>query len=117
MPTPDGAAVNTTDLERTLIDIVVRPAYAGGLKRVFSVYQRAVPRTDVEHMIELIHKLGYAYPYHQSIGFLLQHAGLRERECERFRDFGLHFDFFLDYGLQRPAYDRNWRLYYPPRMA
>jgi hypothetical protein len=117
MRAPDGAAVNATDLERTLIDIVVRPAYAGGLKRVLSVYKRAVPRIDVEHMISLIHKLDYAYPYHQSIGFLLQHAGRPERDCEKFKDFGLDFDFFLDYGLERPAYDRNWRLYYPPRMA
>jgi len=30
---PQGEAIDTTDLERTLVDIVVRPAYAGGLKR------------------------------------------------------------------------------------
>jgi transcriptional regulator with AbiEi antitoxin domain of type IV toxin-antitoxin system len=114
---PQGEAINATDLERTLIDIVVRPAYAGGLKQVFSVYKEVASRIDVDHMVELLQKLDYAYPYHQSIGFLLQRAGRPERDCERVKDFGLEFDFYLDYGLKRPAYDRNWRLYYPSLLA
>ena len=115
--TPGGATVDATDLERTLIDIVVRPAYAGGIKRVFSAYKRAVSRIDVHHMIGLVRELDYAYPYHQSIGFLLERAGRPKRDCEKLREFGLEFDFFLDYRLKRPAYDRNWRLYYPSELA
>ena len=117
MNAPDGAGVNTTDLERTLIDIVVRPAYAGGLKRVFSVYKEVMSRIDVDHMIGLLRTLDYAYPYHQSIGFLLERAGRPDRDCKRFKEFGMEFDFYLDYGLKRPAYDRNWRLYHPELEA
>jgi hypothetical protein len=113
---PQGEAIDTTDLERTLIDIVVRPAYAGGLKRVFSAYEEVVSRIDVDHMIGLLRKLDYAYPYHQSIGFLLHRAGCPERDCKKFKDFGVEFDFYLDYGLKRPAYDRNWRLFYPSHL-
>jgi len=113
---PQGEAIDTTDLERTLIDIVVRPAYAGGLKRVFSVYKEAVSRIDVDYMIDLLRKLDYAYPYHQSIGFLLHRAGRPERDCRKLKDFGLEFDFFLDYGLKCPSYDENWRLYYPSHL-
>jgi len=112
----DGATVDTTDLERTLIDVVVRPAYAGGIKRVFSVYKRAAARVDIDHMIALLQKVSYAYPYHQSIGFLLYRAGRPERDCKKFKEFGLEFDFFLDYGLKHPAYDGNWRLYYPSHL-
>ena len=114
---PQGEAIDTTDLERTLIDIVVRPAYAGGIKRVFSAYKRAVSRIDIHHMIGLVRELDYAYPYHQSIGFLLERAGRPKRDCEKLKEFGLEFDFFLDYRLKRPAYDRNWRLYYPSEWA
>lgn len=114
---PHGEAIDTTDLERTLVDIVVRPAYAGGLKRVFSVYKEVVSRIDVDHMIDLLQKLDYTYPYHQSIGFLLERAGRPERDCKRFKDFGLEFDFYLDYGLKRPEYDRNWRLCFPSFLA
>jgi len=114
---PQGEAVNATDLERTLIDIVVRPAYAGGLERVAAVYTETTSRIDVDYMIELLKKLNYAYPYHQSIGFLLERAGRPERDCRKFKDFGLKFDFYLDYGLKRPAYNRNWRLFHPPHLA
>lgn len=116
MRVPNGAAVNATDLERTLIDIVVRPAYAGGVKRMFAVYKQAASKINLGHMIGLLQKVDYAYPYHQSIGFLLQRAGRPERDCEKFKDFGLNFDFFLDYGLKRSAYDPKWRLYYPSRL-
>ena len=43
-------------------------------------------------------------------------AGRPERDCKKLKDFGLEFDFFLDYGLKRPAYDENWRLYYPSHL-
>jgi hypothetical protein len=117
MRVPNGAVVNTTDLERTLIDIVVRPAYAEGVKRVFAAYKQAASSVNIGHMIWLLQKIDYAYPYHQSIGFLLQRAGRSERECRQFKDLGLDFDFFLDYGLKRPEYDSTWRLYYPLRLA
>jgi len=113
MTAPDGAAVNTTDPERTLIDMAVRPAYAGGLRRVLSAYKQAVSKIDVDHMIGLLRKLDHAYPYHQSIGFLLQRAERPDRDCKRFQDLGVEFDFYLDYGLKHPAYHRKWRLYIP----
>ncbi len=114
---PEGGTAEATDLERTLIDIVVRPAYAGGIKRVFSAYKKAASKIDVDHMIGLLRKLDYAYPYNQSIGFLLQRAGLSERDCKKFKDIGLDFDFFLDYGLYHPKYDPNWRMHYPSHLA
>ena len=113
---PHDEAIDATDLERTLIDIVVRPAYAGGIKQVFSIYKQAASKIDVDHMIGLLQKVNYAYPYHQSIGFLLHRTGRPERDCRKFKDFGLEFDFFLDYGLKRPSYDENWRLYYPSHL-
>jgi predicted transcriptional regulator of viral defense system len=102
-----------TDLERTLIDIVVRPAYAGGLECISRVYGESACKVDIDHMIELLKTLDYAYPYHQSIGFLLERAGRPEADCSKLRKIGTVFDFYLDYGLKQPAYNRKWRLYYP----
>lgn len=109
----DGATIDATDLERTLIDIAVRPAYAGGMNRVLSAYKEAQSKVDIDHLIEMLHKLNYAYPYHQAIGFLLERSGLAVKECERFKRLGLQFDFYLDYDIKDPVYDRNWRLYFP----
>jgi predicted transcriptional regulator of viral defense system len=108
-----NGVVVATDLERTLIDIVVRPAYAGGVERVFRVYAEAARNVNISHMTEILKTLDYAYPYHQSIGFLLERAGLPEADYKNFRKLGTHFDFHLDYGLKHPAYDSKWHLYYP----
>jgi hypothetical protein len=116
MRTHDGDDVDTTDLERTLIDIVVRPAYAGGLEKVTSVYDAAVQKVDVDHLTKLLRRLNYLYPYAQSIGFLLQRAGRLEKELTPLKKLRSEFDFFLDYGMKEPSYDGKWRLYYPASL-
>jgi predicted transcriptional regulator of viral defense system len=108
--------VDVTDLERTLIDIVVRPAYAGGIKLIADAYKHAFKKIDVEYLTKLLQKMEYAYPYHQSIGFLLERAGATEQDCRRLSNLGTEFDFYLDYKMKNPAYSKKWRLYYPPLL-
>jgi hypothetical protein len=112
----DGGEIDLTDLERTLIDIVVRPAYAGGLQKVAAAYDAAFQRVDLEHMVKLLRKLNYLYPYAQSIGFLLQRAGRPERDLTHLSRLGGNFDFFLDYGMKEPQFDPIWRVYYPASL-
>ncbi|MGB0014127.1 MAG: hypothetical protein WBQ03_21190 [Candidatus Sulfotelmatobacter sp.] len=88
MKGPDGKDVDVTDLERTLIDVVVRPAYAGGINQVAQAYKQAAHRVDVDHMIKLLKNMQYVYPYHQSIGFLLERAGRTEEECRKLKKLG-----------------------------
>jgi hypothetical protein len=52
--TPSGETVEVTDKERTLIDVVVRPAYAGGIERVADAYERSASGIDVDHTIDLL---------------------------------------------------------------
>ena len=44
---PQGDYVDATKLERTLIDIAVRPAYAGGVFEVLKAYRAAKDRISV----------------------------------------------------------------------
>src|SRR5438477_9525882 len=39
--------IRVTSLERTLIDMVVRPAYSGGVYGILEAYKRAAPKVDV----------------------------------------------------------------------
>lgn len=110
---PSAEKVDVTDLERTLLDIVVRPAYAGGIAAVADAYRHFASKVDVDHMLKLLHRCGYAYPYHQSVGFFLQKSGRSTGECGKFAALGINLDFYLDYGMHDPAYNREWRLYYP----
>jgi predicted transcriptional regulator of viral defense system len=110
---PGGETVPVTKMERTLIDIVVRPTYAGGVYQVLEAYRRATDRISVATLVATLRKLDYVYPYHQAIGFYLQQAGFGPKQYERLRALGLQYDFYLAHGLKRTEYSKEWRLYYP----
>ncbi len=62
-----------TGIERTLIDIVVRPAYSGGAFMILEMYQQAIAQgTSGSKVTNWLEKFRYISPYHQSIGFLLR---------------------------------------------
>ena len=83
---PNSERLQVTNLERTLIDIVVRPAYAAGIIEVIKAYRAAKDRMSVNKLLEILKKLDYVYPYHQAIGFLMQQAGYpQEKLCRTAR--------------------------------
>src|SRR5262249_43102848 len=84
-----GETLELTNIERTLIDIAVRPSYAGGAKRVARAYGNSVSRISIPRLAKLLEELEYVYPYHQTIGFYLQNAGHPSSELQILRDFGL----------------------------
>src|SRR5215208_1393177 len=110
---PAGQPYPTTKLERTLIDITVRPEYAGGVFEVLEAFRGARERASVPTMIATLKRLQYVYPYHQALGFYLQRAGFSNAAVERLRALGLHYDFYLTYKMPAPQYDPTWRIYYP----
>jgi hypothetical protein len=105
--------IRATNLERTLIDIVVRPTYSGGIFQVLEAYRRAEPRVSTNRLTATLKKLDYKYPYHQAIGFLMDLAGYGEKRYSLLSREGLHFDFYLAHGMEKPKYSSKWRLFYP----
>ena len=105
--------LDVTNLERTLIDIVVRPAYAGGVYQVRDAFQAAKDQMSVNTLLATLKKLGYVYPYHQAIGFYMQRAGFEEARWMRLRKLGHHFDFYLAHDMREKSYDQQWRLFFP----
>jgi len=106
-------ALDATKLERTLIDIAVRPAYAGGVFKVLEAYRTARERVSVNVLIATLKQLDYVYPYHQAIGFYMQRAKYGETLCERLRQLGLRLDFYLAHDVRDSEYDSHWRLFHP----
>ena len=111
--TPNGESVDCTKIERTLIDITVRPTYSGGIFQVLEAYRAAKDRMSTNVLAATLKKLAYVYPYHQAVGFLLERAGYPSSSTNRFRDFGLNFDFYLVHGATKTRYDSTWRIHYP----
>ncbi len=110
---PDGALVDVTKIERTLIDIVVRPDYAGGPYQVLEAYRTAKERVSANVLVATLKKLQHVYPYHQGIGFYMERAGYDPKPLDMLRRLGLDVDFYLTYGMKEPVLDRKWRLFIP----
>ncbi len=110
---PAGEPLRTTSLERALIDCVVRPQYAGGIKAVLKVLPQAIERISAAEIARLLERTKYAYPYQQALGFVLERAGMSPVELEPLRKSATRFKFYLDYGIKEPAYSQDWKVYYP----
>jgi predicted transcriptional regulator of viral defense system len=110
---PSEERLRATNLERTLIDIVVRPSYGGGIFQVLDAYRAAKDRVSTNRLIATLKKLDYVYPYHQAVGFIMERAGYGETRCALLRQLGLEHNFYLAHGIEQPEYSSEWRLFYP----
>ena len=102
-----------TDIERTLIDVTVRPYYSGGVFEVLKAYKNARDDLSVSRLSVLLNKIDYIYPYYQAIGFYLEKAGYSPTQLELFKKYKCEFDFYLTYQIQEAEYSPTWRVYYP----
>jgi hypothetical protein len=114
---PQGELLDLTDVERTLIDIAVRPTYAGGATVVARAYRTALPKISISRIAKLLEALTYVYPYHQVVGFYLQNAGLPLSALQALREPGLNFDFYLEHGMKQTAFDTIWRVHFPQGLS
>ncbi len=110
---PSEEKLRVTNLERTLIDIAVRPAYAGGIFQVLEAYRAARDRLSTNRLLATLKKLNYVYPYHQAIGFLMERAGYDQKRYGLLKQPGLKHKFYLTHGIKKPEYSDAWHIYYP----
>lgn len=109
----EGGPVFSTDLERTLIDIAVRPNYAGGVREVLDAYIAAKGTVSVNRLTACLKRMDYTYPYHQAIGFYLERAGYDDSAVGLLRELPRDVDFYLTYQMKETEYAKDWRLYIP----
>ena len=113
----DGTTTRYTDLERTLIDIAVRPAYSGGVGEVLQAYKKALSMVSFKKLGEYLTKLDYKYPYHQAIGFYAQRAGkCSPSDLLSLKQFGLKYNFYLAHAMKHTIFDPEWRIHYPSEL-
>ena len=102
-----------TNIERTLIDITVRPQYAGQTSEVLNAFKMAKDTVSVNKLNAMLKQLDYVYPYHQAIGLYMQKAGYSEKKLNLLKKNPIQFDFYLAHNMKDPLYSDEWKIYYP----
>lgn len=101
-------------IERTLLDMTVRPIYSGGAIVVLSCYKKVVERgCDALDLLGMLNELDYTYPYRQAVGFYLEKAGYPAEKLSPFKEGGFRYRFYLEYEMKNPFFNSDWQLYYP----
>jgi hypothetical protein len=107
-------SLKATTLERTLIDIAVRPFYAGGVAEVARAFERAKDSdVSVNKLAAVLQQMEFGYPYHQAIGYYLERAGYRSVQVDLLRRFPRERDFYLTHQMSETDYVKSWRLFVP----
>lgn len=110
---PFREVYTVSDIERTLIDIAVRPFYSGGVTQVLGAFRNAISIIDPEKLFDYYSKMHFSYPYHQAIGFYLEKAGYSESDYRRFLELPMNLNFYLTYNMVSKDYSEKWKLFTP----
>ena len=113
---PDGENIRVTNVERTLIDITVRPVYSGGVSEVLKAFRIAKEKdlVSVNKLAATLNKLDYIYPFHQAIGFYMERSGVYDHaSLDILKQMKMEYNFYLTHQMKEQEYSREWRLFYP----
>jgi len=110
----NGERIPVSNVERTLIDISVRPFYSGGVAEILKAYKLAKEKVSIENLLTMLKEMDFLYPYHQAIGFYLEKSGVYEELLiQPFKRLEMQHDFYLSNQMKDVLYSTEWRLYYP----
>jgi predicted transcriptional regulator of viral defense system len=108
--------IYVSDIERTLIDITVRPIYSGGVYEVLKTFEAAKDKVSTNRLIAILKKMNFTYPYHQAIGFYLEKAKYPESSIKLLEKIEIHNNFYLTYQMKETGFSEKWKLFYPKGM-
>ena len=114
----EGDNLPVTNIERTLIDITVRPEYSGGISEVLKAFDEAAEFVSVNKLLSYLKKLDFTYPYHQCIGFYMKVSGsFANNQLDLVRKLEKPHKFYLIHGIEDKAFSKEWNLYYPSSLS
>tara|TARA_R110001599_G_scaffold64023_3_gene179198 strand:+ start:855478 stop:856365 length:888 start_codon:yes stop_codon:yes gene_type:complete len=115
--THEPANIRVTNLERTLIDISLRPYYSGGVEEVLHAYKLARDNVNVTQLAKYLAKLNYVYPFHQAIGWYMEKAGYSDKQLKILRSRPKLRHFYLTHKMDKPFFDESWQIFVPSHMS
>ena len=105
--TENGEKIRITDVDARSSMLSCAPSTPAASAK--SQGHSALLRTgSVKKLAEYLRKLNFTYPYHQAIGFYLEHAGnYKASQIKLMQRFPIEYDFYLNYQLKNPAHNES----------
>lgn len=114
------SSIQYSDIEKTLIDIVVRPAYSGGMNTVVEAFSIARDSVSVTKMAHYLNLLNMNYPYERNIALFMKKAGYDATMINSFLSKislkEVDYIFYLDYQMINKQLDEELKIYYPSNL-
>lgn len=109
--------IRVTNLERTLIDCVVRPNYAGGLEEISAAFGNATDDISVNRLVGYLSKLDYRYPYQNCIAFYMFANEYKENSLKLILPLlETELKMYLGYQLINKKLHPETNVYYPGNL-
>lgn len=109
--------ISHSNIERTLIDIIIRPDYSGGLNSIVEAFHIAKENIDIEKMATYLNELHLSYPYERNIAFFMKKANYKSSQIALFLNninlSEVTYDFYLGYQITNKNYDKEFKIFYP----
>ena len=103
-----------SDIVRTLIDASVRPFYCGGVTQVLEAFIKAKNKLNIDKLFNYYSQMNFIYPYHNIIGFYLEHSGYNKSEIDSFKKIKDNSKkIYLTYNMHNPILSKEWNIFYP----
>jgi predicted transcriptional regulator of viral defense system len=101
--------ITITDLERTLIDGLVRPKYCGGFREVLDAYSQAIDGLDVPKIISYARKISDSAC--KRLGWVLNSLGVDDKQLQPLLErTTTSFAKLNPSGPQRGSWNKKWLL-------
>lgn len=106
--------VQITNKEKTIIDSVISPHYAGGVTTIFQAFEN-FKDIDLDKLYDVYVGLNPIYPYWQNIGFYIEKAnGVEAAKIWKDKFNNIMFPFYLSRNYEdKWVYNENWKLSHP----
>ena len=100
--------INITDLERTLIDGLMRPNYCGGFREVLNAFAIAKNRIDIDKIIDYGSRCSIAVQ--KRLGWVLSHLSIENIAERMVIPETKYFDKLDSSGPRRGKQDKTWMI-------
>ena len=103
--------IKVSSVSRALVEMVVNVQYFRNTKELISVFKKIKSNIDIDEVFDIVEKFDFIYPYHQSIGYILEKIGFKREKLYKFKECVSKLNFYTDKKQDNYKYIAYWKMY------